>query len=165
MPVIAIVGAGGGMGRAIAQVFGRKGFRVALLSRDPAHLEPLVAELTAAVEESCAVLARLEADYAGRGVELVRVGGAWFFRTAADLAPRLRRDVVEPRKLGRAALETLAIIAYHQPVTRTEIEQVRKEAKMQWSIPTIVVTVAIIAAVVVLEVAKVPVPPGLGQDG
>ena len=72
-----------------------------------------------------AVLARLEADYAGRGVELARVAGKWQFRTAADLAPRLRREMVEPKKLGRAALEVLAIIAYHQPVTRAEMEQIR----------------------------------------
>ena len=72
-----------------------------------------------------AILVGLEADYAGRGVELVRVAEKWQFRTAPDLAVRLSRQVVEPKKLGRAALETLAIIAYHQPVTRVEIEEIR----------------------------------------
>lgn len=93
-------------------------------SADPVGEEQLALELPGDVDLS-AILARLEADYAGRGVELVRVAGKWQFRTAADLAARLSREVSEPRKLGRAALETLAIIAYHQPVTRAEIEQIR----------------------------------------
>src|ERR1043165_5919788 len=68
---------------------------------------------------------RLQAEYAPRGVNLVRVAGKWTFRTANDLAWLLSRDSVEPKKLSRAANETLAIIAYHQPVTRTEIEDIR----------------------------------------
>jgi segregation and condensation protein B len=72
-----------------------------------------------------AVLAELRARYAGRGVELVEVAGGWQFRTAADLAERLRVVVRVPRRLPRAAMEVLAIIAYHQPVTRPEIEQMR----------------------------------------
>lgn len=72
-----------------------------------------------------AALRRLQAEYAPRGVNLVSVGGKWTFRTANDLAWLLARDAVEPKKLSRAALETLAIIAYHQPVTRAEIEEVR----------------------------------------
>ncbi|GLK83587.1 SMC-Scp complex subunit ScpB [Ancylobacter defluvii] len=71
------------------------------------------------------LLAQLAADYAGRGVNLVRVAGKWMLRTAPDLGFLLARDKPEPRKLSRAALETLAIIAYHQPVTRAEIEEVR----------------------------------------
>jgi segregation and condensation protein B len=70
-------------------------------------------------------LRALQAEYAPRGVNLVRVGGKWTFRTANDLAWLLAKDVVEPRKLSRAAMETLAIIAYHQPVTRAEIEEIR----------------------------------------
>ncbi|MGL4314048.1 MAG: SMC-Scp complex subunit ScpB [Sphingomonas sp.] len=70
-------------------------------------------------------LARLEGDYAGRGVTLVRRGERWQFQTAADLAHLLRRDREEPRKLSRAAVETLAIIAYHEPVSRAEIEAIR----------------------------------------
>jgi segregation and condensation protein B len=72
-----------------------------------------------------AVLADLKELYAGRGVNLVQVAGKWAFRTAADLSFLLSRDVVEPRRLSRAAMETLAIIAYHQPVTRAEIEEIR----------------------------------------
>jgi segregation and condensation protein B len=72
-----------------------------------------------------AALRNLQADYAARGVNLVRVAGKWTFRTANDLAWLLAKDVAEPKKLSRAALETLAIIAYHQPVTRAEIEEIR----------------------------------------
>jgi len=70
-------------------------------------------------------LAALKADYASRGVNLVRVGKKWMFRTADDLSWLLTKETVETRKLSRAAVETLAIIAYHQPVTRAEIEEVR----------------------------------------
>ncbi len=72
-----------------------------------------------------ALIARLKDDYAGRGVNLVRVAGKWALRTAEDLAPELHRHVDVARKLSRAAVETLAIIAYHQPVTRAEIEETR----------------------------------------
>ena len=72
-----------------------------------------------------AVLAGLRARYAGRGVELAEVAGGLQFRTAPDLAPLLRRVVQVPRRLPRVAMETLAIIAYHQPVTRPEIEEIR----------------------------------------
>ena len=71
------------------------------------------------------VLAELQADYAGRGIALVRRGERWHFETAADMAHLLRRDREEPRKLSRAGTETLAIIAYHEPVTRAEIEAIR----------------------------------------
>jgi segregation and condensation protein B len=70
-------------------------------------------------------LAYLKAEYFARGVNLVRVGKKWFFRTAPDLAWALQREQVEPKKLSRAAMETLAIIAYHQPATRAEIEDIR----------------------------------------
>ncbi|MFN3590609.1 MAG: SMC-Scp complex subunit ScpB, partial [Thermaurantiacus sp.] len=72
-----------------------------------------------------AALARLEADYAARGVRLVTRGGCWHFETAPDCAGVLERLKEVPRKLSRAAMETLAIIAYHEPVTRAEIEEVR----------------------------------------
>ncbi len=72
-----------------------------------------------------AILRDLQELYALRGVNLVRVAGKWAFRTASDLAFVLARDVVEQRKLSRAAMETLSIIAYHQPVTRAEIEEIR----------------------------------------
>ncbi|MCV6596620.1 MAG: SMC-Scp complex subunit ScpB [Mangrovicoccus sp.] len=70
-------------------------------------------------------LEQLRLRYEGRGVELQRLGDAWAFRTAPDLSGLLRQEVVETRKLSRAATETLAIIAYHQPVTRAEIEEIR----------------------------------------
>jgi segregation and condensation protein B len=72
-----------------------------------------------------ATLAALKTEYASRGVNLVRVGLKWMFRTADDLAWLLTKETVETRKLSRAAIETLAIIAYHQPVTRAEIEEIR----------------------------------------
>jgi segregation and condensation protein B len=78
-----------------------------------------------------AVLAALRARYTGRGVELVDAGGGVMFRTAEDLAPRLRKVVQVPRRLPRVAMETLAIIAYHQPVTRAEIEEIRGTALAQ----------------------------------
>jgi segregation and condensation protein B len=71
------------------------------------------------------LLADLQANFANRGVNLVEVAGKWLFRTADDLSYLLRREKVEERKLSKAALETLAIIAYHQPVTRAEIEDIR----------------------------------------
>lgn len=70
-------------------------------------------------------LAHLRRRYEGRGVRVVRVGDAWAIRTAPDLGYLMSRETVETRKLSRAAIETLAIIAYHQPVTRAEIEQIR----------------------------------------
>ena len=72
-----------------------------------------------------AVLAQLKEEYAARGVNLVRVGKKWAFRTAVDLSWLLTKQIVETRKLWRAAIETLAIVAYHQPVTRAEIEEIR----------------------------------------
>ena len=70
-------------------------------------------------------LAALQGHYAGGGVELVERGGRWHFQTAADLAHILRREREETRRLSRAAVETLAIIAYHEPVSRAEIESIR----------------------------------------
>ncbi|SHK76980.1 condensin subunit ScpB [Roseovarius marisflavi] len=70
-------------------------------------------------------LVYLRKRYAGRGVHVVKVGDAWAMRTAPDLGFLMSRETVETRKLSRAAIETLAIIAYHQPVTRAEIEEIR----------------------------------------
>ena len=72
-----------------------------------------------------AALEQLAEQYAGRGLELVERGGRWHFQTAPDLAHLLRRTREEPRRLSRAATETLAIIAYHEPVSRAEIEAIR----------------------------------------
>jgi segregation and condensation protein B len=72
-----------------------------------------------------AVIGALRKRYAGRGVEIIETGGGVQFRTAPDLAPLLRKVIEIPRRLPRVAMETLAIIAYHQPVTRPEIEEIR----------------------------------------
>lgn len=86
------------------------------------------ADIAARLPEGCDVpeaLSRLRAHYDGRGVALVRAGDKYAFRTAPDLGWLLQTERVEARKLSRAALETLAIIAYHQPTTRAEIEEIR----------------------------------------
>src|SRR5215472_7482628 len=70
-------------------------------------------------------LAQLQAEYAPRGVNLVRIANKWTFRTAGDLSWLMTREITETRRLSRAAIEVLAIIAYHQPVTRAEIEEIR----------------------------------------
>jgi segregation and condensation protein B len=70
-------------------------------------------------------LEQVREDFSGRGIHLVERGGRWHFQTAPDLAHILRREKEEPRKLSRAGMETLAIIAYHEPVSRAEIEAIR----------------------------------------
>ncbi|ARC88992.1 SMC-Scp complex subunit ScpB [Rhodovulum sp. MB263] len=94
-----------------------------------ASAEPVrVAEMNARMPHGCDAARALETlarRYEGRGVHLVRVGEAWAFRTAPDLGFLMQKETVEMRKLSRAAIETLAIIAYHQPVTRAEIEEIR----------------------------------------
>jgi segregation and condensation protein B len=91
--------------------------------------EPMtVGEILAYVGEGADVkgaLAGLATSYAARGINLVERGGRWHFQTAPDLAHILRREREEPRKLSRAGIETLAIIAYHEPVSRAEIEAIR----------------------------------------
>ena len=84
-----------------------------------------------------AVIAELKARYVGRGVELVDAGNGVMFRTAEDLAPALRKVVHVPRRLPRVAMETLAIIAYHQPVTRAEIEEIRGAALAQTTLESL----------------------------
>jgi segregation and condensation protein B len=87
-----------------------------------------VAELSRRLPEGCdpaEALSHLRSRYAGRGVRLVRVGDGWALRTAPDLGWLMHTERVETRRLSRAATETLAIIAYHQPVTRAEIEEIR----------------------------------------
>ena len=93
-----------------------------------ASAEPMSAEEIAAhvgADDVGAILAGLAERYAGHGIELVERGGRWHFQTAPDLAHLLRRTREEPRRLSRAATETLAIIAYHEPVSRAEIEAIR----------------------------------------
>ncbi|TNE63061.1 MAG: SMC-Scp complex subunit ScpB [Alphaproteobacteria bacterium] len=93
-------------------------------SEHPLSADEIAERLPDGVEVAVHIEA-LTAHYAGAGVNLVSVAGKFMFRTAADLAFLLRREVDEPRKLSRAAVETMAIIAYHQPVTRAEIEEIR----------------------------------------
>jgi segregation and condensation protein B len=87
--------------------------------------ERAIAERLAENADISALLERLKEMYKGRGVELTRAGNRWYFRTAPDLGDRLKLEKIVPRKLSRAGVETLAIIAYHQPVTRAEIEEIR----------------------------------------
>ncbi len=85
-------------------------------------------ELTARLPHGCdpaEALANLRKRYEGRGVQLIKVADTYVFRTAPDLGHLMQKDVIEQRKMSRAAIETLAIIAYHQPVTRAEIEEIR----------------------------------------
>ena len=94
-----------------------------------ASAEPLTAAAMAArMPEGCdadEAVQHLRRRYQGRGVNVVRVGEAWAIRTAPDLGFLMHEEIVETRKLSRAAIETLAIIAYHQPATRAEIEEIR----------------------------------------
>lgn len=84
------------------------------------------------------VMAALVAQYEGRGVQPVEVAGGWQFRTAPDLAPALTRVLEKPRRLPRAVMETLAIIAYHQPCTRVEIEEIRGVSLGQTVLDTLI---------------------------
>lgn len=86
------------------------------------------------------VMARLAERYASRGINLVRVGDSWAFRTAADLGFLIRRDETEVKKLSRAGLEVLSTIAYHQPVTRAEIEDVRGVATSKGTLDVLLET-------------------------
>ena len=87
-----------------------------------------------------AAMAELQDIYSRRGVNLVRVGDGWAFRTAGDLAFLMSRDSVQQKKLSRAALEVLAIIAYHQPVTRAEIEDIRGVETSKGTLDTLLET-------------------------
>lgn len=109
-----------------------------------ASAEPLAEkDLAARLPEGAdlaAVLERLRENYASRGVNLVRIDGKWTFRTAGDLSWLLSKETSEKRKLSRAAIETLAIIAYHQPVTRSEIEELRGVSTSAGSIDVLLET-------------------------
>jgi len=91
---------------------------------EPVSADDLSARLSDGVDVG-AILEELQQTYAERGVNLVRVANKWMFRTAEDLSFLMRREAKQQKKLSRAALETLAIITYHQPVTRAEIEAIR----------------------------------------
>jgi segregation and condensation protein B len=108
-------------------------------SAEPLDEATLAARLPAEVDLKAA-LDRLQEDYALRGVNLVRIGGKWTFRTAGDLSWLLSKETIETRKLSRAAIETLAIIAYHQPVTRAEIEDIRGVSTSKGSVDVLLET-------------------------
>jgi segregation and condensation protein B len=106
---------------------------------EPLDEKELAARLPQGVDVRAA-LTRLQQEYATRGVNLIRVAGKWTFRTATDLTWLLSKETVETRKLSRAAIETLAIIAYHQPVTRTEIEEIRGVSTSKGSVDVLLQT-------------------------
>ena len=93
-------------------------------SAEPVTVRALEERLPSGIDVP-ALLGELQSVYSKRGINLLQVGGAWAFRTAADLAFLMNREAVQQKKLSRAALEVLAVIAYHQPVTRAELEDIR----------------------------------------
>lgn len=112
---------------------------IVFASAEPVTEKALAARLPDGLEIS-ALMRELQREYERRGVNLVRVGDAWAFRTAGDLAFLMSRDAVQQRKLSRAALEMLAIIAYHQPVTRAEIEEIRGVETSKGTLDTLLET-------------------------
>jgi segregation and condensation protein B len=108
-------------------------------SAEPLDEKSLGARLPQGVDVHAA-LAQLQEEYATRGVNLVRINGKWTFRTANDLSWLLSKETIETRKLSRAAIETLAIIAYHQPVTRAEIEEIRGVTTSKGSVDVLLET-------------------------
>jgi len=112
---------------------------IVFASAEPVSDKQLAARLPDGLDVP-AVMAELRAIYEKRGVNLVKVGDAWAFRTAGDLAFLMSRDSIQQKKLSRAALEVLAIIAYHQPVTRAEIEEIRGVETSKGTIDTLMET-------------------------
>jgi segregation and condensation protein B len=112
---------------------------IVFASAEPVTEKQLAQRLPDGVDVPAA-MAELQRIYERRGVNLMRVGDAWAFRTAGDLAFLMSRDAVQQRKLSRAALEVLAIIAYHQPVTRAEIEDIRGVETSKGTLDTLLET-------------------------
>jgi segregation and condensation protein B len=112
---------------------------IVFASAEPVSERQLAQRLPEGVDVAAAMV-ELQQVYARRGVNLVRVGDAWAFRTAGDLAFLMSRDAVQQKKLSRAALEVLAIIAYHQPVTRAEIEDIRGVETSKGTLDTLLET-------------------------
>ena len=108
-------------------------------SAEPLDEKTLAAQIPEGIDLQGSLL-ELQQQYASRGVNLVRINGKWTFRTASDLAWLLSKETTEPRKLSRAAIETLAIIAYHQPVTRLEIENIRGVTTSKGSVDVLLET-------------------------
>ncbi|MCW5772918.1 MAG: SMC-Scp complex subunit ScpB [Rhodospirillaceae bacterium] len=110
----------------------------ALIFASPDPLpEKAIADRLPAGADTAGVLSALAGDYATRGIRLVKIGEAWAFRTAPELAPHLQLERKVTRKLSRAALEALGIVAYHQPVTRAEIEDIRGVALSRGTLDTL----------------------------
>jgi segregation and condensation protein B len=112
---------------------------IVFASAEPVSEKQLAGRLPDGVNVA-AVMAELRTIYEKRGVNLVHVGDGWAFRTAGDLAFLMSRDTVQQKKLSRAALEVLAIIAYHQPVTRAEIEDIRGVETSKGTLDTLMET-------------------------
>jgi segregation and condensation protein B len=112
---------------------------IVFASAEPVTVKALAARLPEGTDVA-AVMEELHRQYEKRGVNLVRVGEAWAFRTAGDLAFLMSRDAIQQKKLSRAALEVLAIIAYHQPTTRAEIEEVRGVETSKGTLDTLLET-------------------------
>ena len=112
---------------------------IVFASAEPVTDKALVARLPEGVDVPL-VMGELQTLYEKRGVNLVQVGDSWAFRTAGDLAFLMSRDSVQQKKLSRAALEVLAIIAYHQPVTRAEIEEIRGVETSKGTLDTLMET-------------------------
>src|SRR6266702_6232651 len=108
-------------------------------SAEPLDEKSLAERLPQGIDVHAALL-RLQEEYAAGGVHRVRIGGTWTFRTATALSWLLSKETVETRKLSRAAIETLAIIAYHQPVTRAEIEEIRGVTTSKGSVDVLLET-------------------------
>lgn len=112
---------------------------IVFASAEPVSDAQIAARLPEGVDVA-ALMEELREFYSRRGVNLVRVGDAWAFRTAGDLAFLMSRNAVQQRKLSRAALEVLAIVAYHQPVTRAEIEEIRGVETSRGTLDTLLET-------------------------
>lgn len=108
-------------------------------SAEPLPEDEIARRLPAGVDIA-RVMNELVRSYAGRGINCTCIAGKWAFRTAQDLGHVLEHEVQEPRKLSRAAMETLAIIAYHQPVTRAEIEEIRGVSTSKGTLDTLIET-------------------------
>lgn len=124
--------------RDIAEVI-RMAEAIVFASAAPVSEKQLAERLPAGVDVA-AIMRRLQEIYAPRGVNLLRIGDGWAFRTAGDLAFLMSRDTVQQKKMSRAALEVLAIIAYHQPVTRAEIEEIRGVETSKGTLDTLLET-------------------------
>ncbi len=133
------VGAGDAIARLHLAEAARMAEAIVFASAEPVSDRQLAARLPQGVDVAAA-MAELQQVYARRGVNLVRVGDAWAFRTAGDLAFLMSRDAVQQKKLSRAALEVLAIVAYHQPVTRAEIEDIRGVETSKGTLDTLLET-------------------------